>query len=480
MIIQIIFFTSLLMTISFFLINRRKSKKILEAITDLPNISSDLLGSSEQIMAVSRDLKNASTEQMDTLTTTVSVSHEINAMMNRTSDNTKNLSDEADHLGKMALQGTQIVQEMVHASLERKDGSELFKDEMQKNMNELYQSLIIIKQISEKTTLINDIVFQTKLLSFNASVEAARAGEAGKGFSVVAEEIGKLAKMSGHTADEISKIVELCERSVSEAITKTKQRADELMTDTLNKNERGHISTLNCEAIFNQIADKISFVNETIKDISSATKEQSIGLNQLDLAIIQLQEVADRNTLVASQSTEHAKEFEAQTLSLNNMNNNIQKIALIQKNQTPYFQNFIWNDKLSLGVKQMDDEHMVLIEKINVLIKTLEEQYIKKDLKKLYASFSDLGDYTVIHFNHEELYMESIQYPQLNSHKKIHQNLLNQLTTYGKQVQAGTLDDKKIVSFLRNWLLSHIMGVDMQYAHYHKENNVHSQFKKAI
>src|SRR5690606_14658037 len=59
--------------------------------------------------------------------------------------------------------------------------------------------------VEEKTNMINDIVFQTKLLSFNASVEAARAGHHGKGFSVVAEEIGRLAETSGTSASAINK-----------------------------------------------------------------------------------------------------------------------------------------------------------------------------------------------------------------------------------------------------------------------------------
>ena len=68
--------------------------------------------------------------------------------------------------------------------------------------------MVLISEIGNKTKVINDIVFQTKLLSFNASVEAARAGEHGKGFSVVAEEVGNLAHMSGNSAKEITQLLE--------------------------------------------------------------------------------------------------------------------------------------------------------------------------------------------------------------------------------------------------------------------------------
>lgn len=66
----------------------------------------------------------------------------------------------------------------------------------------------VISEVAAKTQVINEIVFKTKLLSFNASVEAARAGDQGRGFSVVAEEVGNLAKMSGDAAKEISNITE--------------------------------------------------------------------------------------------------------------------------------------------------------------------------------------------------------------------------------------------------------------------------------
>ncbi len=446
----------------------RKLKKTLNILAPMNDISTELIGSSEQILGVSRDLKSASQEQMDTLTTTISTSHEINAMMNRTNDNTKDLTGEAEYLSKMTIQGRQSVSTMVQTSLEMKKGSEYFRDEMQKNMDELYQTMNVIKEISEKTKLINDIVFQTKLLSFNASVEAARAGESGKGFSVVAEEIGKLAKMSGHTADEISRIVEHSTVSLNGAITKTKNKADELILENLRKNDEGYQSTLDCEIIFNEIAGKISLINETIQEISLATKEQSIGINQLDTAIIKLQEVADRNTLVASQSTEHAHEFEKQTANLVILCKEIDAVKNKDKKETPVFHKFEWNDKLVLGVKSMDDEHKVLIEKINAFISALENQYIKKDKNFLMSTFVDLANYTTHHFKDEEAYMESISYPQLNSHRKIHENLLNQVGQYGKQIEEGTINDKKVISFLRNWLLSHIMGVDMQYTHHHK------------
>ena len=73
----------------------------------------------------------------------------------------------------------------------------------------------IINEISKKTVVINDIVFKTQLLSFNASIEAARAGVHGKGFAVVAEEVGKLAQLSGEASNEIDSLLIKSNKDVS-------------------------------------------------------------------------------------------------------------------------------------------------------------------------------------------------------------------------------------------------------------------------
>src|SRR5690606_24854923 len=94
------------------------------------------------------------------------------------------------------------------------------------NSNEKFSDILsILSDIGQKTSVIHEIVFQTKLLSFNASVEAARAGEHGKGFAVVAQEIGNLANMSGKSAEEIESIINDSTKKVKDMLTDSQNRS---------------------------------------------------------------------------------------------------------------------------------------------------------------------------------------------------------------------------------------------------------------
>merc|ERR1711991_356389 len=106
-----------------------------------------------------------------------------------------------------AKQGQSQVEKMLHAIDQILKSNNEIESQVIKNNQSFEKVTEIINQIANKTSIINDIVFQTKLLSFNASVEAARAGEHGKGFSVVAEEVGTLAKSSGEAAHEIEEML---------------------------------------------------------------------------------------------------------------------------------------------------------------------------------------------------------------------------------------------------------------------------------
>lgn len=126
---------------------------------------------------------------------------------------------------------------------------------------------------------------------------------------------------------------------------------------------------------------------------------------------------------------------------------------------------FVWDPKqYSLEIEAMDQEHLVLISMMNKLAVRADAGAAKAELSVLLREF---GRYTVRHFDDEEAYMASIDYPKLETHRTIHRDLLGSLHEHIAAFEAG--DGKlsgRFLSFLRLWLGAHIRGIDKQYANF--------------
>ncbi|MFY9107331.1 methyl-accepting chemotaxis protein [Aliarcobacter cryaerophilus] len=146
--------------------------------------------------------------------------------------------------------------------------------------------------INEAIGVIDQIAFQTNILSLNAAVEAATAGEAGKGFAVVAQEVRNLATRSAEAANEIKRIVQL-------ATSKTKEGSE-----IANSMIEGYTS----------LNENISITLDLIQNVTTASKEQSIGMVQINDAVNNLDQITQKNAQSASEANEIAK----QTLKISN------------------------------------------------------------------------------------------------------------------------------------------------------------------
>jgi methyl-accepting chemotaxis protein len=291
-------------------------KSIDQVISNLEDSSGQVTSASQQIAASSEQLSQAATEQASSLEETASSIEELSSMIQKNSENAKKSSSISTTSQDSARKGKEVVQEMISAI----EGINVSNNNIMQQINESNAQISdIVKVISEiggKTKVINDIVFQTKLLSFNASVEAARAGEHGKGFAVVAEEVGNLAQVSGNAAQEISGMLDKSIQKVEGIVTDTKAKVERLITDGREKVEQGTHIAQQCGTVLEEIVSSVSTVAQMVTEISSASEEQAQGVQEITKAMSQLDQVTQENASTSEEAASAAEELSSQAEAL--------------------------------------------------------------------------------------------------------------------------------------------------------------------
>jgi methyl-accepting chemotaxis protein len=209
----------------------RLSRTLAALAGRLSQGSQEVLTASQSISKSSGELSDAATEQASAIQETTSAIDEVSSMVKKSADNASESQRVSQSSRQAAEQGQQSVQEMMQAINDISQSNAAIMTQVEDGNRQISEIVKVIAEIGNKTKVINDIVFQTKLLSFNASVEAARAGEHGKGFAVVAEEVGNLAHMSGSAAKEISEMLESSIRKVEGIVSDTKTRVERLVVE---------------------------------------------------------------------------------------------------------------------------------------------------------------------------------------------------------------------------------------------------------
>jgi methyl-accepting chemotaxis protein len=206
----------------------------------------------------SNDLSASSNTQASSLEETAAAIEEL----------TSNISANSQKAGDMAI----LARETQKAA---NDGKNL-ADGTVVSMNEISQAT---QAINEAVDIIENIAFQTNILSLNAAVEAATAGDAGKGFAVVASEVRNLANKSAEAAAQIKNLALLANNKSSDGL-----KVSEAMM-------RG----------FDIINQKIGITTELVQDVANGSKEQMAGINQINLAVTQLDQMTQQNAQSANE-----------------------------------------------------------------------------------------------------------------------------------------------------------------------------------
>lgn len=228
-------------------------ESVSRALTEVRAAADRTAEASRQMSAAAEQLAGGSHEQASSLEETAASLEEITGTLRQTADNAGKASEFASGSRKVAEKGGSAVASTVDA------------------MREIEQAS---RSIFEIVATIDGIAFQTNLLALNAAVEAARAGEHGRGFGVVAAEVRALAQRAADAAKEIKALVQ----------------------DSVAKVESGSALAGRSGATLQEIVGSAKQLTDLITEIASASREQSAGVDQVNRAIAQMEQVVQRNT----------------------------------------------------------------------------------------------------------------------------------------------------------------------------------------
>ncbi|HEY8086008.1 MAG TPA: methyl-accepting chemotaxis protein [Methylophilaceae bacterium] len=253
---------------------------VMQSMTNLRDIvqqiteAVSLIGSaSKEIAAGNTDLSSRTEEQAASLEETASSMEELSSTVKQNAENAKQANQLAADASNVAVRGGEVVNDVVHTMSAINDSS---------------------RKIVDIISVIDGIAFQTNILALNAAVEAARAGEQGRGFAVVASEVRNLAQRSAAAAKEIK----------------------QLISDSVEKVEGGTKLVEEAGKTMEEIVTSVKRVTDIMGEIASASAEQSSGIDQVNVAITQMDEVTQQNAALVEQAAAAATSLEEQAQGL--------------------------------------------------------------------------------------------------------------------------------------------------------------------
>ncbi|MBH1866271.1 methyl-accepting chemotaxis protein [Stenotrophomonas maltophilia] len=281
---------------------------VLRAISH-GDLTARMEGEYDGVFARMRDDANTTTAQLTGIVRGIQVAADSinnaaqelaagnNDLSRRTEQQAANLEEAAasmEELTSTVRQNAELARQAdseAHAAGAAVRETEQAMAQMASVMGEIDQSSA---RISEISTVIDGIAFQTNILALNAAVEAARAGEQGRGFAVVASEVRTLAQRAGVAAKEIKELIE----------------------DAAAKVKSGLAVTVESEAAIARVAQASSRTTQLMSDIAAASKEQAAGIEQVNQVVVQMDQVTQQNAALVEEATAASRALEEQAHAL--------------------------------------------------------------------------------------------------------------------------------------------------------------------
>lgn len=318
MMIVIAVSTTLAAFIGSYIFSNRLNSTLQSIADKLSSNSRQVEITATKVADTSNGLSASTSQQASALQETVAAATEVASMIQHTSENTSASLAKAHRGNETSIKGQSAVDDMINSIGEINYSNRQINEQVEKSNVEMNEILTLISNINDKTRIINDIVFQTKLLAFNASVEAARAGEAGKGFSVVADEVSKLAAMSGNAAEEIRSLLDKSNLRVKEIVERSRETVTKFVVVGESKVKAGVSKADGCKDALSAISEDINEMLLMSKSISEATKEQSQGMREINHALEQIGMSTSQNAEASQFCSQAADELQIQANNTKN------------------------------------------------------------------------------------------------------------------------------------------------------------------
>ncbi len=247
--------------------------RLRETITSIVQSTREVTSASAEISTSTTDLSQRTEEQAASLEQTSASMEQISATVKKNAENAQAANQSAGSTQQVADRGGQVVAKAVEAMAKIEDSS---------------------RKISDIIGVIDEIARQTNLLALNAAVEAARAGEAGRGFAVVASEVRSLAQRSSQAAKDIKDLITNSNGQVKDGV------------DLVNR----------AGTALTEIVESIKTVASIVADIANASAEQASGIEQVNKALTQMDEVTQQNSALVEENAATAKTLEHQAKAM--------------------------------------------------------------------------------------------------------------------------------------------------------------------
>ena len=247
---------------------------IVNPIVTIKTAAETINTAAKEIAQGNTDLSQRTEEQASSLEQTASSMEELASTVKQNAENAKQANQLAMTASSVAVKGGEVVQQVVGTMSAINDSA---------------------KKIEDIISVIDGIAFQTNILALNAAVEAARAGEQGRGFAVVAGEVRNLAQRSASAAKEIKGLI----------------------TDSVDKTSEGTTLVENAGKTMDEIVSSVKRVADIIGEIAAASIEQSSGIDQVNSAVTQMDEVTQQNAALVEQAAAAAESLMEQAEEMN-------------------------------------------------------------------------------------------------------------------------------------------------------------------